>query len=80
MPEREVVSNTSPLLYLHQVGQLDLLHRLYEQVIVPAAVRDELRAGAVRGVSTPEVDRIPWLISLSSNRCSKLFVTGRPCT
>ncbi len=25
MPEREVVSNTSPLLYLHQVGQLDLL-------------------------------------------------------
>lgn len=61
MPEREVVSNTSPLLYLHQVGQLDLLHRLYGQVVVPAAVRDELRVGAERGVSTPEVDQLRWL-------------------
>lgn|SRR5215210_1247093 len=61
MPEREVISNTSPLLYLHQVGQLDLLHRLYGQVVVPSAVRDELRVGAERGFSTPEVNRIHWL-------------------
>lgn len=61
MPEREVISNTSPLLYLHQVGQLDLLHHLYRQVVVPPAVREELRVGAERGISTPEVDQIPWL-------------------
>jgi predicted nucleic acid-binding protein len=61
MPERVVVSNTSPLLYLHQVGQLDLLAKLYQRVVVPSAVRDELRVGARRGVSTPEVDEIPWL-------------------
>ncbi len=35
MRDREVISNTSPLLYLHQVGQLDLLHKLYGKVIVP---------------------------------------------
>lgn len=29
MPEREVISNTSPLLYLHQVDQLDLLHEIH---------------------------------------------------
>jgi len=32
MPEREVISNTSPLLYLYQVDQLDLLHKLYGRV------------------------------------------------
>lgn len=61
MPEREVISNTSPLLYLHQVGHLDLLHHLYQRIVVPPAVREELRVGAERGVSTPEIDQIPWL-------------------
>ena len=61
MPEREVISNTSPLLYLYQVGQLNLLHKLYRQVVVPSAVREELRVGAERGFSTPEVDAIHWL-------------------
>jgi predicted nucleic acid-binding protein len=61
MPERETISNTSPLLYLHQVGQLDLLHRLYGRVVIPPAVRDELRVGAERGIATPNVDQIQWL-------------------
>jgi uncharacterized protein len=61
MPEREVISNTSPLLYLHQIGQLDLLPKLYGRVIIPLAVREELRTGAERGFSTPDVDQIHWL-------------------
>lgn len=61
MPEREVISNTSPLLYLHQIGQLDLLPKLYGRVVIPPAVRKELRTGAERGVSTPDVDQIHWL-------------------
>ena len=36
MPDRLVISNTSPLLYLHQVGHLELLPRLYGQVQVPS--------------------------------------------
>jgi len=44
-PERLVVSNTSPLLYLHQVGQLDLLQELYGKLYVPSAVQLELKAG-----------------------------------
>ena len=54
-PERLVVSNTSPLLYLHQVGQLDLLRKLYKQIKIPSAVRDELLAGAEQGVSVPDL-------------------------
>jgi len=40
MPERTVVCNTSPLLYLYQVGQLGLLQSLYGQVVTPQAVQD----------------------------------------
>lgn len=61
MPEREVISNTSPLLYLYQVGQLDLLHKLYGWVVVPRAVLEELRVGAERGFATPDIDQIRWL-------------------
>lgn len=43
MPEGRVVCNTSPLLYLHQVNQLELLSLLYGQVLIPPAVRAELR-------------------------------------
>jgi len=41
-----VISNTSPLLYLHRTGNLDLLRRLYGRVHLPPAVRSELAAGA----------------------------------
>jgi predicted nucleic acid-binding protein len=37
MPEA-VISNTSPLQYLYQVGQLPLLAHLYQQVTIPPAV------------------------------------------
>ncbi|MBL7062612.1 MAG: hypothetical protein ISS49_00205 [Anaerolineae bacterium] len=35
MPERVTICNTSPLLYLHIVGQLELLPQLYGQVLIP---------------------------------------------
>ena len=44
MPER-VISNTSPLFYLHRLRQLDLLQRLYQRILVPEAVVEELHAG-----------------------------------
>lgn len=39
-----VVVNTSPLILLAKIGQLDLLVRLYSQVVVPNAVWSELQA------------------------------------
>jgi len=56
MPDRLVVCNTSPPLYLHQVGRLDLLRDLYGRVQIPRAVQSELQAGMVRGVSVPDVE------------------------
>lgn len=40
----KVVSNTSPLLNLAIIGELSLLHRLFQKVIVPDAVWSELEA------------------------------------
>ncbi len=61
MPDRLTLSNTSPLLYLHQIERLDLLRRLYGEVFVPPAVEEELQAGAVRGVNVPRIGDLPWL-------------------
>jgi hypothetical protein len=56
-----VISNTSPLLYLHQVHQLDLLRLLYGEVWIPHAVASELKAGAAIGISIPAIDEIVWV-------------------
>jgi uncharacterized protein len=61
MPERLVISNTSPLLYLHQIGHIELLSKLYGQVRIPSAVQEELRAGAELGVSIPDITSLQWL-------------------
>jgi predicted nucleic acid-binding protein len=61
MPDRVVISNTSPLVYLHQIGQIGLLRSLYGQVIVPQAVQDELRAGEEIGFDVPELAKTPWM-------------------
>jgi predicted nucleic acid-binding protein len=44
MPDR-VISNTSPLFYLHRLRRLDLLRDLYQRIMVPDAVVDERKAG-----------------------------------
>jgi predicted nucleic acid-binding protein len=61
MPDRRVICNTSPLLYLFQVGQLDLLQSLYQEVHVPRAVQGELLAGAALGCLTPDISKLAWL-------------------
>jgi predicted nucleic acid-binding protein len=65
MPEQRTISNTSPLLYLHLVKQLDLLPRLYGTVFVPPAVEAELQAGAERGVDVPQIKTLHWLQVMS---------------
>ena len=61
MPDRPTVANTSPLLYLGMVGQLNLLAQLYGELWVPPGVLAELGAGAERGVEVPDVLALPWI-------------------
>ena len=55
-----VVSNTSPITNLAAIGQLDLLHQIYREVVVPEAVFQELTAesGQHPGAVVRELDWI----------------------
>ena len=57
----EVISDTSPVQYLFQAGLLDLLNKLYQRIMVPEAVADEIKVGLASGVSLPELTSIPWI-------------------
>jgi predicted nucleic acid-binding protein len=61
MPESQVIVNTSPLLYLHQVGSLELLQQLYGVITVPPAVPQELEIGNRQGVDVPDINSIQWI-------------------
>ena len=57
----EVICNTSPLQYLHQIDQLSILPVLAGSVIVPPAVVAELDAGTARGLDLPEPEHLKWI-------------------
>jgi predicted nucleic acid-binding protein len=58
----EIISNTSPLQYLHQLGALDLLPKLVTTITVPPAVQDELSAGRKLGLDLPDLESLDWII------------------
>jgi predicted nucleic acid-binding protein len=67
----EVIVNTSPLQYLHQVEQLDLLRKLFGRIIVPEPVAAELAAGRLLGVSLPMPEALDWVQLRSAGRPNK---------
>lgn len=57
-----VVSNTSPLQYLHAIHQLSVLEQLYGRIVVPQAVMAEIDTGRWSGYDVPDCRAYPWLI------------------
>lgn len=57
----EIISNTSPLQYLHQLGVLDVLPKLVTTITVPPAVQDELTAGRKLGMNLPDLQSLDWI-------------------
>lgn len=58
---REVICDTSPFQYLHQLELLHLLPALAGRVIVPPAVVDELAVGRANGVALPDLEALDWI-------------------
>ena len=50
-----IVSNSSPLINLSRIGQLDLLYKLYKELVIPEAVRQEI---VVKGAGQPGAEEI----------------------
>lgn len=61
MPLLTTVSNTSPLFYLHRLGQLELLPRLYGTIHVPTEVFRELERGRTEGHGAPDISSLAWI-------------------
>ncbi|CAG0947769.1 hypothetical protein ANRL1_04525 [Anaerolineae bacterium] len=58
-----VVSNTSPIINLAAVGQLDLLRKLYGNVVIPDSVRDEIVVAGNGQPGAHEVATSSWIKS-----------------
>ena len=56
-----VIADTSPIQYLYQTNLLDLLPQLYDSIITPQAVANELAVGATLEVSLPDLNSLSWL-------------------
>jgi len=50
-----IVSNASPLINLVRIGQLNLLHQLYNEIVVPEAVWREV---VIEGSGQPGADEL----------------------
>lgn len=50
-----IISNTSPLYYLHQIGHIRLLNDLFGVVCTTSQVVAELDAGVRQGLSIPDI-------------------------
>jgi uncharacterized protein len=71
-----VVSNTSPLTNLAAIGQVDLLRRLFQQVVIAEGVWSELNAYGKRWPGSLEVESAAW-ISIQKVQDQPLVTTLR---
>lgn len=64
-----VVSDTSPLSGLAIAGYLSLLQQLYRQVVIPAAVAEELKRGGQEDARISQTLSLEWIeIQQASDR------------
>ena len=56
-----VIINTSPIFYLHRIGYLHILEKLYGKIVVPYAVLTELEEGRRHGEDVPEIRIYDWI-------------------
>jgi predicted nucleic acid-binding protein len=56
-----VISNTSPITNLAAIGRLSLLQDLYDTILIPEAVNQELRSGGDEIPGSTEVKTLSWI-------------------
>ena len=63
-----VFSNTTPLIALSSIGQLDLLPTLFHEIHVVDTVVDECAAGGT--IVVPDLNRLHWIQIVPSELCA----------
>lgn len=57
----DVICDTSPIQYLHQIHQLHILPALAGKIIVPPAVVNEISVGRLASVDLPDLSQLDWV-------------------
>ena len=63
LPTREprtVIADTTPIISLALIDQLDLLRRLYHEILIPPTVEREILAGGETSLGTEEFRSSTW--------------------
>lgn len=63
-PFQPVVSNTTPLISLGEIGLLDVLRQLYGTVIIPSTVLTEYQRGCAAHPQQPDLQGVFWVTVL----------------
>ncbi len=71
----KVVSNTTPIISLFKLSQLELLKELYSEILIPTAVFQELEAGKNKKYYQ-DVSKIDWIkiIEIKGKQAIKNFI------
>lgn len=70
----DVICNTSPMQYLHQVGLLTILPALVGPVLIPPAVDTELAIGRSLGLDVPDPAQLDWVTIRPLSRLPPVFL------
>ena len=65
---RAVVADTAPLNYLVLIAAIEILPRIYETVLIPAAVRDELAHPRAPQIVRDWIAKPPSWLGVSNER------------
>jgi predicted nucleic acid-binding protein len=75
----KVVSNTSPITSLAGIAKLELLQQLYERIVIPQAVYNEMVGIGKTVPGTIEVQTSPWIQTRPINDLNlKVVLALRP--
>jgi predicted nucleic acid-binding protein len=65
------VSNSSPLILFGRIERLDLLRQVFDEIIIPSAVRDEVLASAATLPGAESVAGAAWITTRSIGESSE---------
>ena len=71
----KIVSNTTPIISLLKLHQLELLRQLYTQIYVPLAVYKEIELGKAKGYYK-DLSKIEWIniVEIQDKQAVKYFL------
>lgn len=71
---RKVIVNTTPIIALADIGHLDLLQKLYTEIIIPEAVHAEILSEPARS----QVSAVDWIkVQKVANANTKSLFSAR---